>query len=275
MVLDELQQYIGQDAEKTNAVQEIVQSIQSHFGSLVLFVAAGQSALGSHPMLQRLQARFTVRVEFQDTDVDEVVRQVILRKKPDRVPELRAALEKVSGEISRHVQGTRLASTDDDAKDLVADYPLLPTRRRFWEHVLRAIDTGGTSAQLRTQLRTVQEAARAVAECPVEVVVPADFIYQEQAGPMLHSGVLTRDAQEVINAPDLDDLGRRIASLVFLIDQVKQANPELGVRATPNTIADLLVSDLNEGSAPMRRVVESRLDQLVDKGSLTSAGGEY
>lgn len=276
VVLDELQQYIGTDAERTNAVMEIVQAVQSHFGSLVLFVAAGQSALGSHPQLRWLQDRFTVRVEFQDTDVDQVVRQVILRKKPNHVPVLKAELEKVSGEINRHLQGTKLAPTDDDAKYMVADYPILPTRRRFWEHVLRAIDTGGTSAQLRTQLRTVQEAARKVAGERVGVVVPADFIYSEQAGPMLHSGVLTRDAQDTINEEDgADKLGGRIAALVFLIDQLKQANPDLGVRATPDTIADLLVSDLNAGSASLRRTVEARLDDLVDKGSLTCADGEY
>jgi len=278
VILDELQQYIGMDSVRTADVQEIVEAVQSQFGSLVTFVAAGQSAMGSHPQLQKLQGRFTTRVEFADTDVDSVVRQVILRKKPDAVPTLKAELDRAVGEISRHLQGTKLAPLDGDDKDLVADYPLLPTRRRFWEHVLRAIDTGGTASQLRTQLRIVQEAAKFVAEDKVGIVVPADFIYEQQATGMLYAGVLTRDAHETIEglrdgSPD-GGIAHRVAAIVFLLNQLKQANPNLGVRSAADTISDLLVSDLS-GGGDLRRSVESTLKKLVDQGALTAAGDEY
>jgi len=279
VILDELQQYIGMDSVRTADVQEIVEAVQSQFGSLVTFVAAGQSAMGFHPQLQKLQGRFTTRVEFADTDVDSVVRQVILRKKPDAVPVLKAELDRVAGEISRHLQGTKLAPLADDEKDIVADYPILPTRRRFWEHVLRAIDIGGTAAQLRTQLRTVQEAAKYVAEDKVGVVVPADFIYEQQAIGMLYAGVLTRDAHETIEglrdgSPD-GGIAHRIAATVFLLTQLKQANADLGMRAAADTISDLLVSDLSAGSGDLRRTVEATLEKLVDQGALTPADGEY
>ena len=41
----------------------------------------------------------------------------------------------------------------------VPDYPLLPVRRRFWERVLHSVDPTGTTAQMRTQLSVVHEAA--------------------------------------------------------------------------------------------------------------------
>ena len=69
--------------------------------------------------------------------MERVVRQVVLRKKPATEPQLKTALEKVSGEIDRHLAGSRIGPTADDKAVLVSDYPLLPTRRRFWERTLR------------------------------------------------------------------------------------------------------------------------------------------
>ena len=44
--------------------------------------------------------------------------------------------------------------------------PLLPVRRRFWEHTLRTVDRQGTAGQLRTQLRIVYDAILHTADEP-------------------------------------------------------------------------------------------------------------
>ena len=76
-------------------------------------------------------------------------------------------LDECHGEVARHLRETDIGPRTEDREILVADYPLLPARRRFWENVLRAVDPGGTVAQLRTQLRIVFEAARETADAPV------------------------------------------------------------------------------------------------------------
>jgi hypothetical protein len=281
IIIDELQQYIGDDVEKADKVLRIVEAVVAKFGSQVLFVASGQSSMGATPQLLRLQDRFTGRVEFTDTDVDRVVRQVVLRKKPDKVALLEEHLTQVSGEIDRQLRGTRIGPTPEDAQVIVQDYPLLPARRRFWEHVLRAVDRAGSSGQLRTQLRSVQEAARYVGDMPMGTVVPADFIYARQVHGMLYSGVLSKELHELIEG--LKDglssdggLKHRIAALVFLIDQVKGANRDLGLRATASTLADLLVMDLNESSSALRTEVERALEALSTDGTLDlTPDGEY
>ena len=58
---------------------------------------------------------------------------------------------KVSGEISRELQGARIAHSGVDDAFLIPDYPLLPSRRRFWEAALRALDTGGKAGQLEIE----------------------------------------------------------------------------------------------------------------------------
>lgn len=280
IVIDELQQYIGEDIDRADKVLRIVEAVVAKFGSHVLFVASGQSAMGGGGSLLRLQDRFTGRVEFTDTDVDRVVRRVVLQKAPEKIAMLEEHLESVSGEINRHLGGTKIRSTAEDREFMAADYPLLPARRRFWEHVLRAIDRGGSSGQLRTQLRSVQEAARYVGDEPIGVVVPGDFIYESQVNAMLTSGVLVKDLHETIeglrDAASMDGgLKYRAAALVFLIGQLKDANKDLGVRATAATIADLLVANLNEGSSMLRTEVESVLNALAEEGILQSVDGEF
>src|SRR5690606_19171740 len=95
---------------------------------------------------------------------ERVLRQVVLRKAPNREADVRAVLTANSGEIDRQLQGSKIAPRGADGPVLTADYPLLPARRRFWERVLRAIDKAGAAAQLRTQLRTVHESVKSVAD---------------------------------------------------------------------------------------------------------------
>ena len=82
VVLDEMQQYIGDDNQKALTVQNIVEGCSARFESQVLFVATGQSALTATPTLQKLTDRFAVQVALSDKDVETVVREVVLRKKP-------------------------------------------------------------------------------------------------------------------------------------------------------------------------------------------------
>ena len=281
LVFDELQQSIGEHPDRALAIQEIVEACSSHFGSHILFVGTGQAALEATPQLSKLQDRFTVRVSLEDKDVEQVVRQVVLRKQPDKVGIVQNALDVASGEISRHLAGTKIGPGLADNKDLVPDYPLLPTRRRFWERTLRAIDRAGTAAQLRTQLRVVHEANRSVAHRAVGTVVGADIIYDQQKSAMLQSGVLLREVAGMIddqrkNGSADGNLRARLCALIFLIGELPTDGVAVtGVRATADRLADLLVEDLTAGSGALRQQIPPLLQQLVDDGTLMLVGGEY
>ena len=280
VVLDEMQQYIDDDNKTAEHVQLLVEGCSSRFGSQVVVVATGQSALTATPTLQKLIDRFSVTVALSDTDVETVVRKVVLRKKPDAVAEIEAALGKVSGEIDRQLGGTRLEAKAADKSTLVADYPLLPTRRRFWERALRAIDKAGKAGVLRTQLKIVHEAARSVADKPLGHVIGADFVFRSESASMQQSGVLLKEIDELIRG--LDDgtpdgvLKSRACALVFLISQLpREGVGDTGVRATAAVIADLLVEDLStrRRHAPQGR--PALLDELVDEGRVVKLGDEF
>lgn len=280
LVFDELQQFIGEDPQRTAQVQNVVEKCSSSFGRRLLFVATGQSALQATPQLSKLQGRFTVGVTLSDKDVEQVVREVILRKRQDKVPVLQAALERASGEINRQLAGTAIGPTAADGAELVPDYPLLPVRRRFWERVLRAVDSAGTAGQLRTQLRIVHEATRAIADRPLGTVIAGDLIYEQLRSYMLQSGVLLRDVETMIaeqddGTPD-GQLRARLCRLIFLIGRLPSGGVNAtGLKATRDTLADLLVEDLGTASGDLRRRIPDALQALVDRGTLLQVGDEY
>ena len=281
LVLDELQQSIGEQPERALAVQEIVEACSTRFGSRILFVGTGQAALEATPQLSKLQDRFTVRVTLEDKDVERVVREVVLRKAPSKAPALQAVLDAASGEINRHLAGSKIGAASGDSGDLAPDYPLLPTRRRFWERTLRAIDRAGAAAQLRTQLRVVHEATRGVADQPLGVVVGADTLYDQQKSAMLLGRVLLPEIAAAIDDLRKDGSGAgvlkaRLCALIFLIGELPGTGLRAtGLRATPDTLADLLVEDLTAGSAGLRGQIPGLLAELVESGVLMAVEGAF
>lgn len=280
IILDEVQQYIGDDTSRSYVVQEVVEACSKRFGDRLLFLGTGQTALSGTPALQRLQGRFTVNVELSDTDVETVTRRVVLAKRPDRVNDVKATLDGNAGELDRHLVGTKIGPRSEDKSVLVEDYPLLPVRRRFWEHALRAVDRAGTAGQLRTQLRIVYDAIRRTADDPVGTVVPADFLFEEISANLLQSGVLLREVNETIaeqddGTPD-GSLKSRLCALVFLIRKLpRDAGVDIGVRATAETLADLLVKDLAKDGTALRSQLPKLLDELVAAGTLMKLDDEY
>ena len=280
VVLDEMQQYINDDNTKAEQVQHLVEGCSARYGSQVLVVATGQAALTATPTLQKLIDRFSVTVALSDTDVEAVVRRVVLQKKPDVVAPIKEALESVSGEIDRHLGGTSLEAKADDQHDLVADYPLLPTRRRFWEKALRAIDKAGKAGVLRTQLKIVHEAARSVADKPLGHAIGGDYIFRSESTSMLQSGVLLKEIDERVR--ELDNgtpdgkLKARACALIFLVSQLpRDGVGDTGVRATASAIADLLVEDLATEGSHLRKEIPRILDQLVVEGRVMKLGDEF
>jgi hypothetical protein len=285
VVLDEVQQYVSFDGEKSFEIQELTENLSKKFSGHLLFVGTGQSALSSTPNLQRLMGRFPVHIMLGDWDVENVTRQIILAKKPSAQPQIEAICRANLGEISRHLRGTKLEHVTEDELLMTSDYPLLPVRRRFWERVLRTIDTTGTVSQLRSQLRVVHEAVLATANDPLGHVVPGDFLYDQIAPNLVSTAQLPKEVYENVQkfaAGDADgQLKAKLLKLIYLINKLPaDAAVDLGLKATEDVLADLLVTDLSAGSSELRKALPALLDQLQNKDHLVMAlsggtGTEY
>jgi len=278
LALDEVQQFIGEDSERSLQVQEVVEACCKQIGGKLLFIGTGQTAVTGTASLKKLEGRFTVRIELSDTDVDAVVRSVVLAKKADAVAPIEKVMNTNLGEISRHLAGTSLGHRQDDVKNFSQDYPILPVRRRFWEHTLRVLDPTGTDSQLRNQLSMVHKAIQSNLDEGIGDVIPADYLFSDSAEKLLQSRVLPRKLYEKTlewsRGSDDEQLTARACGLVFLINKLAGSNKEVGIRATIDAIADLMVTDLKAGSSELR----SRLPELLNPDKcklLMKVGDEY
>lgn len=281
IALDEIQLYIGDDQQRSYDVQLVAEAICKQLNSRVMLVGAGQTALaGSDPLLQRLRDRFRIPVELSDADVETVTRRVVLAKKADKRKLIEDILDANTGEVDRQLASTKIGPREEDKRVRVDDYPLLPVRRRFWEHVLRAIDVQGTAAQLRNQLTIVYQAVRDLAEKPLGTVLAADCIFDQQQTILLQTRFLSKEIDEMIrkmrDGSKDGELASRLCGLIFLIRKLpREKVADIGVRATPDMLADLLVEDLEKDGARLRRDIPRILDKLVAESKLIKVDEEY
>lgn len=279
LVLDEIQQYIGHDHQTALDVQDVTEALSKQMDGRVMIVCTGQSALSDMPNLQLLMGRFPVKVHLKDNDVEKVVRKVVLEKREDKKSAIRKIIDERDGEIARQLKATKLALRPEDDQAYVPDFPLLPVRRRFWESVLHAVDATGTAAQMRTQLSVVHEACKAYANSELGAVVPADFIFDQISNDLVTSGEMQKRFQEIIELqktkPD-GILRSRICALVFLINKLpREHGTDLGVRAAPEHLADLLSDSLITGSIVLRQKLPELLAAMEQDGALSKVDDEY
>jgi hypothetical protein len=230
--------------------------------------------------LQKLLGRFRVQIDLLDTDVEAVTRKMVLAKRRDKTQPVAEVFTIGQAEIARHLNGTQIEPRSEDQQAYVVDYPLLPVRRRFWEKCLRAVDKGGTAAQLRSQLLIVLETVQENADKPLGHIIPADVLFEQKASEMRSTGVLLAEIHErILKLKDGSPQGTlkyRLCALVFLIGKLpRETGADLGVRANADTLADLLVEDLKTSSNALRMAVPGILASLAQEGVLMPVGDEY
>jgi hypothetical protein len=280
LVLDEVQQYIGDSNDRATDFVEVAEALQTELDSRVMLVASGQSALSSEtPQLQKLKDRFRVAVELSDNDVERVIRKVILQKRADAQAAVQQVLEANAGEVSKQLEGSLIKERSEDRQVAVADYPLLPTRRRFWEECFRSVDVAGTNSQLRSQLRIIFDAVKDIAEEDLGRVITGDVLFRAMGPDLVNSGVLLNELNNRISG--LDDgseegkLKQSLCGLSFLINRLpREQGADKGIRSTSRTLADLMVPDLRKDSGPLRNQIAGLLEAMAEDGTLMKVGDQ-
>jgi len=279
LVLDEIQAFVGHDVQLSEDVREVAEALSKEMDGRLMIVGLGQSALNDTSNLQKLMGRFTIKIHLKDNDVEKVVRTVVLQKREDKKADIKKLLDKNEGEITRQLKATKIASQSEDDLAYLPDFPLLPVRRRFWERVLHSVDSTGTAAQMRTQLRVVHEACCAYADAKLGAVVPGDFLYDQIANDLVSTGEMQKRFQEIIELQKTKPEGflrSRICALVFLINKLpREHGTDLGVRAEPEHLADLLSEDLVMGSTQLRQQLPGLLGAMEQDGVLMKVDSEY
>lgn len=278
IVLDEVQQFIREDPALTLTIQTIAEQLCSRFDGRLLLVSTGQQALTDTKDLQKLLGRFSVQVPLGSADIDTVIRRTVLRKKPETVLAIEKMLDDRSGEIHKQLAGTKLAHGTADKEPAILDWPILPTRRRLWERVLRELDKSGLGGTLRGQLRTSLDAVKQYGEKPLGHAVPVDFLYGRFADEAFSRNLLPRETRDRIDMlrgqPGEGVLRARILMVVYLLSRISGESNIHGVTPRADIIADLLIEDLGR-AAEVRGRVPALLTELQSDGAVIEVGGEW
>jgi hypothetical protein len=198
ILLDEVQQFIREDSDLSLTIQTIAEELCSKFRGRVFLVATGQSALGDVRYLEKLLTRFVVPVPLGSADINSVIRKTVLLKKDTAKPEVERMLELRSGEIDKHLQGSNLKHSAADRQFDVADWPMLASRRRFWERVLAELDRSGLGATLRGQLRISLDAVKRYGDRSLGVAVAGDFLFDTFAAEAMSRNLILREVSDRI-----------------------------------------------------------------------------
>src|SRR4029079_17787708 len=123
-------------------------------------------------------------------------------------------------------------------------------------------------------------ATRQTANAPVGTVVPADFIYDQISPDLLNSGELESEYDEIIrkqsDGSKEGELRSSLCALIFLIGKLPRTpGADDGVRATAETLVDLLVSDLKTDRPKLEQQAPKVLKQLSDAGHVMVVETEY
>jgi hypothetical protein len=279
IILDELQQFIGKDPDLADNVQFLAEDLCSRFNSKFLLVGTGQNALKETPILRKLMARFNRPIEISNTDIQTVIRKTILDKRPTAVALLNDKMDKSSGEIARNLEGTDCGYVTDDKRTLVSDYPLLPSTRKFWNTVLRVSDIAGNSSQLRGQLRLIDDGLKMVADKEIGYIIPTDLIFTQNRSDFIKSGILSNDTSTLIQQRKAiggdSEIEGRILSAIFLMNMISNENAKSDIKSNENTIADLLIDNLNTNSDTFRVKIKNLVQKLSDEKVIMPVGDEY
>jgi len=142
------------------------------------------------------------------------------------------------------------------------------------------IDVAGTTGQLRSQIRVVNDCVKALANKDLGHIIPGDFIFEQKQRDLLQGALLLQEINNLIEerkAKGGDSLLEgRILSVVFLLDQLPKDTQGTLPKSNANTIADLLMDNLNEPTDAFRNKVKELLIKLVEKDKvLMPVGDEF
>lgn len=131
----------------------------------------------------------------------------------------------------------------------------------------------------------VHEAVLDTADLPLGHVVSGDFLYDQIAANLMSTAQLPKEVFENVQRFGAGDansqLKGKLLKLIFLINKLPaEAALDIGLRATEDALADLLVTDLSAGSSELRKKLPGLLAELQNKDNLVMAltggsGTEY
>ena len=282
-LVDEIGQYIGDDAKLMLNLQTVTEDLGRICNGKAWVIVTSQQDIDSITKTKgndfsKIQGRFDTRLSLSSANVDEVIRQRILKKTEAGYQTLTLLYDDKITFIKNlilfndGVEKKLYANRDDFA----AVYPFIPYQFNLLGDVLTSIRTHGASGKHlsegeRSMLAVFKESAMRVMNDEPGRIIPFHMFYDalERFLDHSHSGVITKALDnEKLNPKHADScFDVNVLKTLFMIKYVKE------IKANVEQITSLMVSHVDDDRLALREQVEEALKRLIGQ-TLVQKNGE-
>jgi len=285
IVIDEMGTFIGDSNERIGELNSLAEMIGNKGKGKVWLIVTSQQDLEKvvdrtnfqPTLVGRLNARFELKPHLISDEINKVVSERILKKRPAEEAGLRALYAQHEGHIAQlaDIKASRRLATLSE-RTFIDAYPFLPHQVRLAQDIFEQLSGFRISGGVRSMIAVVMEALQDLADKPLGVVVSFDQVFDAVENDLLSQEYLGTSGVRAIHeaderVPGAPVAASRVLKTLWLIQQVSW------VPRVPETLAKLLVRDLTTEIAPLRTQVESTLSALQDAGYVArdEATGEW
>ncbi len=273
-VLDEVQQFIGDDGKKIHELQTIVEHLGSKGKGQVWVIATGQEELDrvidrtqiKLNELGRLTARFANRIHLTSEDVKRVVKDRLLTKRPTALPDLKSLYGSYEGFFADLIRlNTERQLPGVNESDFTAYYPFLPYQPSLAQDMFDTMRGIRISGSERSMLTVTQGILKQTAAQSVGSLVSFDLIFDEIESEVATSDYLGANGVRAIREADQRLEGWHV-SPTRILKVLWLANRLTWIPSTVETITKMLVNATGEDIPALRVHVDETLEKLRRAG---------
>ena len=284
-VIDEMGAFVGDSTERIGELNSLAEMIGNKGKGRVWLIVTSQQDLEKvvdrtnfqPALVGRLNARFDLKPHLISDEIDKVVAERILKKRPAQEPALRSLYQAHEGPVAQlaDIRASRHFGTVSE-RTFADCYPFLPHQIRLAQDIFEAISGFRLSGGVRSMISVVMEALQEVADETLGVVVSFDQVFDAVEDDLLSQEYLGASGVRAIHDSDQRVSGTplapaRVLKVLWLLQRITW------VPRVPETLAKLLVRRLDDEVAPLRERVEATLAALQAAGYVArdEATGEW
>ena len=278
--VDEIGQYIGGDSGLMLNLQTVVEDLGTECGGKAWVLVTSQEDIDSVVKVKgndfsKIQGRFNTRLSLSSANVDEVIKERILKKTPSASDSLKVLFETKSAILKNLI--TFSADTPEkkfyrDSNDFAEVYPFIPYQFNLLQQVLTSVRIHGSSGKHlsegeRSMISSFQESAIDFADYEQGALIPFSAFY-ETIKTFLDSNIRTVITRAVDN-DNLNDFDVELLKTLFMIKYVKE------IPSNIENLATLLVRNIDDDKIDLKKQIEESLKRLIKETLVQKNGDLY
>ena len=281
-LVDEIGQYIGTNSDLMLGLQTVTEELGSKIGGKAWIVVTSQADIDTTTRekvkendFSKIQGRFNTRLSLSSSNVDEVIKKRILKKKPQYNEYLGSYYSDkkiiLNNLISFTQSGPEIKRYRSD-DDFTETYPFVPYQLHILQKVFEEIRTSGFSGKHlaegeRSLLSAFKESGQKHCEENTGFLVPFHSFYdtiESFLDPKVVSTINSAIENEFLEEYDVD-----LLKILFMIRHVKVLKSNL------DNLTILSVTDVDQNKKELRERIEMSLSRLEKQTMIHRTGDEY